>query len=240
MFIRVVTLQKTFAQAPPPPTFPHPHILPHSRGFPVTSGHCILLGDGSVSLAGSLQWQSTGQRRTENEFLPAGEATLERGAKGGLGEACGRSYALESRDPRWSRRQRSRAAGSQKSLGRDARIKCRPPRPPPASARRVSTRSPLLGLCNPGTWQPEEGRLGKREEKRGGTPGSGDGKHRLWRGPSVSFRKIPALPHPVTLPPPQFPLSLLSVPTFLAGGSGSGQISLPGCSFPPKVLGFAA
>ena len=161
MFIWVVILQKAFAQAPPPNIPPPPHILPHSRVFPVTSGHCILLGDGSVSLAGSLQWQNTGQRRTENEFLPAGEATLEWGAKGGLGEAWGGSYALESRNSRWSRRHRPRAAGSQKSLGW-GRAGCASslslppfPGPQPAGYR--------LGLLYSGYVTPERG-----SRRRGG------------------------------------------------------------------------
>ena len=155
-------LAETFAQAPPPqhPPLP-PHTLPHSRGFPVTSGHCVLLGDGSVSLARYLQWQSTGQRRTENEFLPAGEATLEWGGKRGLGEGWGGSCALESRDPKWSRRQRPRAAGSQKSLGRGWAV--RPsslvlpalPRPQPAGYR--------LGLLYSGYVTPERG-----SRRRGG------------------------------------------------------------------------
>lgn len=77
-------------------------------------------------------------------------------------------------------------------------IKSRPPRPPPASARRVSTRSPLLGLCNPGTWQPEEGRLGKRREKRGGAPGWGMGSIASGgapRCPSERFQPSPT-PYP--------------------------------------------
>lgn len=57
----------------------------------------------------------------------------------------------------------------------------------------------------------------------------GDGKHSLWRGPSVSFRKIPALPHPVTLPPPQFPLSL-----FPSQPSWQGVLALD--RFPSRVV----
>lgn len=155
-------LAETFAQAPPPQhPPPPPHTLPHSRGFPVTSGHCVLLGDGSISLAGCLQWQSTGQRRTENEFLPAGETTLEWGAKGGLGEGWGGSCALESRDPKWSGRQRPRAAGSQKSLGRgragrpSSLVLPALPRPQPAGYR--------LGLLYSGYVTPERG-----SRRRGG------------------------------------------------------------------------
>lgn len=112
-------------------------------------------------------------------------------------------------------------------------IKSRPPRPPPASARRVSTRSPLLGLCNPRTWQPEEGRLGKQREKRGGAPGWGMGTSAL-AGPLAVLQKDSSLP------PPRTPASasVSPQPSFRPSLPGRGfwlwTDFPPGLQFPPQ------
>lgn len=76
------------------------------------------------------------------------------------------------------------------------RIKSLPPPLPRASARRVSTRSPLLGLCNPGTWQPEEGRLGKRKEQRGRAPGWGMGSIASGGAPRCPLERFQPSPTP--------------------------------------------
>lgn len=91
--------------------------------------------------------------------------------------------------------------------------------PPPASAAWVSARASLLGLCNTRTWQPGEQRRGGKGERGGGAgvmvvvvvvgfAASG------W-APSERF--LEGQPSSCPQLPPQFPLTLLSVPLALVG-----------------------
>ena len=202
----------------------------HSRGFPATSGHLFLLGDGSVSLAGSLQGQSTGQRRTVNECLPSGEATLAWGSQ--RGPRRGMRRVLRSGIPGSEVVPKTQTQGcrlpeeSEAGEGRTCISLALHPLPQPSGYR--------LGRLYSGYVTPERGsRVSKgggeagerkREERRGaavGGVGSTASSWALW----VSFRRIPgelALPQPVPQPPPQFPLTLLSVPPVQAGGSDFG------------------
>ena len=170
-------LQKTFAQAPPH-NIPPPPISYHSLEFSRSP-----LGTASYLGMAVYPWQdpcngktpARGTQRT-NSF-PLGRRPWN-GEPKGASERHGEGPTLwnpgirggpEDRDP--GLRAPRKAWGG---AGQDAH-QVSPSPLPRASARRVSTRSSLLGLCNPGTWQPEEGRLGKRKEQRGRAPGWGMG-----------------------------------------------------------------
>lgn len=193
--------------------------------IPGTSGHRFLHGAGGVSLEDSWQGQSTGQRRTVNEFLPPGEATLAWGNQRGPPEGDGEGLALWNPGIRAVSRAETQGCrlpeeSEAGSAGRASSLSLLHPRPQPAGYRH--------GLLSSGYVTPERGsRVSKgggkareRKRRRGGAPGWGVGSASSGWPPRVSFRRIPggpALPHLVTQPPSQFPLALLSVPPTLAG-----------------------
>lgn len=209
--------------------------------IPGTSGHRFLHGAGGVSLEDSWQGQSTGQRRTVKEFLPPGEATLAWGNQRGPPEGDGEGLALWNPGIRAVSRaetQGCRLPEESEAGERRTRIKSLPP-PPPAPARWVSARAPLLGLCNPGTWQPGEQRRGEgsgKEEKERRGAGMGGGKRLLWLAPLGVLQKDSWRAGP---PSPRNPAAVSVSPrpsfrsTHPGRGSGSGYPSRAVVS-PPK------